>query len=329
MQTLFQKTRAYKIVKEEQRRGVFHHAYLLLYPDPRNLKKALKVFAKLLFCCDEQNGEAESRLFRLIDEESFSDCLFFPEGGKKFMVEDAESIAEESALKPVEGKKKLFIIGDFSEATPAAQNKLLKLLEEPPEGVEFLLGATSAFSVFSTVLSRVKKLEVPPFSQEDVRDCLLRTYGRKNDATEYELCSAACGGILGTAENMLEGGAYKSLFNEALALCLSEPWEVPALVKKSGETKRKKELLSFLSLLFRDALFLKTAEREKNKSDVFTKNTLLTSERENLKKIAKKYSLSALIKAQEWIADAERQVAFNAVFPQCLELLIANIQKEK
>ena len=128
-------------------------------------------------------------------------------------------------------------------------------------------------------------------------------------------------------EDFVKRGCFT--FNEALSLCLSEPWELPALVKKSGETKRKKELLSFLSLLYRDALFVKKAEENVKNGDVFKTNVLLKSERENLKKIAEKYSVSALIKAQSLIADAERQVAFNAVFPQCLELLITSIQNEK
>lgn len=76
-------------------------------------------------------------------------------------MEDAERILEESALKPVEGNKKLFVAGDFAEATTQAQNKLLKLLEEPPEGVYFLLGATVSFSVLPTILSRTEKLEIP------------------------------------------------------------------------------------------------------------------------------------------------------------------------
>jgi len=42
--------------------------------------------------------------------------------------------------------------------------------------------------------------------------------------------------------------------------------------------------------------------------------------------LAEKYTLSALFFAQEAISEAEKQVRFNAVFPQCIELCIANIQ---
>ncbi|MBQ8308569.1 MAG: hypothetical protein IJX96_01920 [Clostridia bacterium] len=311
MQTLLKTTRAYGLVKREESRGELGHAYLLLFDDPRNLKAALKTFVKPFFHCTE-----EERLSRLIDNETFSDCLFFPKDGKKFTVEDAEAITEESTLKPVEGEKKAFVIADFAEATTAAQNKLLKLLEEPPEGVVFLLGATTVYPVLSTVLSRVKTLEIPPFDAREIENCLLRTYADKYAQSEIELCSAACGGKLGGAQDMLEGGAYKALVDEAFSLCLTTAKDLPLLVKKIGDTKRKKELLSLLRMIFRDALVIKSVGAAK---------ISLRSERERLYKAAEKYTLPTLVYAQEAISKAERETFFNANFPQCLEILIASV----
>jgi hypothetical protein len=311
MQTLLQTTRAYKLLEAELAQGKAAHAYLLLLDDERQLRFALKTFAKLFF-------DGDKRKQQLIDAESFTDCLFYPEEGKRFVVEDAEKIAEESALRPVEGEKKLFVIGDFAEVLPVAQNKLLKLLEEPPAGVVFLLGATTAFPVLSTVLSRVKKLEIPPFSTKDVSDCLKRTYGDnpKFTQTDFDLCAATCAGSIGGAQAMLEDGAYKQLVEDAFALCNATLGTLPQLVQKLGETKRKKQLFSLLRTVFRDTLVLKTGQ---------TQHILLTSQKERLQKTAEKYTLSGLIAAQERIAKAETELAFNAYFPQCLEILMANI----
>lgn len=158
MRQLIQSTHAYRLLKAERAENRLNHSYLLVFDDARNLRSALKEFAKLFFLTPEEAaaeaGEAHrsfsshartERIDALIDEESFADCIILPEDGKKFSVEDAEKIREESALKPVEGDKKLFVIGDFAEATVQAQNKLLKLLEEPPKDVHFLLGATVTF----------------------------------------------------------------------------------------------------------------------------------------------------------------------------------------
>ena len=205
MRRLLQSTRSYALLKAEKEENRLNHAYLLIFDDARNLKTALKEFAKIFFN-EEGNPFASERIFELIDAETFSDCLFFPAEGKKFSVEDAEKITEESALKPVEGNRKLFVVGDFAEATVQAQNKLLKLLEEPPAGVCFLLGATVTFPVLPTVLSRAEKLEIPAFSVKEVKACLERMYSVS--ASDAALYAAASGGCVGEAQNILEGGYY-------------------------------------------------------------------------------------------------------------------------
>ena len=185
MEKLLQSTSAYKQVQADVQAGAPHHAYLLLFDDAYNLRFALKTFAKLFFGGDK-------RISGLIDTESFCDCLFFPQADKKFMVDEAERVGEEATLQPVEVDKKLFVIGDFAEANATAQNKLLKLLEEPPQNVIFLLGATSGFSVLPTVLSRVEKLEIPPFEIEQITQVLQRKFENSNFSnTDFVLCAAA------------------------------------------------------------------------------------------------------------------------------------------
>lgn len=326
MQTLIKTTRAYALVKNEQNLGVLGHAYLLALDDERNLRAALKAFAKLFFACDEPKNEQEKRVYKLIDDETFSDCLFFPEDGKKFVVEDVDAITEESTLKPVEGENKLFVIGNLALSTPAAQNKLLKLLEEPPQGVRFLLGTTSVFPVLSTVLSRVKILEITPFPEQAISNALERLHGESYPNDTYALCAAMSGGSLGAAQSMLGGGVHQSLIDEAFALALAEEKDLPSLIKKSGETKRKKELLSLLRTIWRDALLLKGSNVKTGKK--LQENVLLKTQRERLQKLANGRTMYALIYAQEKATEAEKQVTFNAFFPQCLEVLLASVLRE-
>ena len=322
MQTLLRTTGAYKLLENEGKSTGFSHAYLLLFDDARNLRVALKTFAKLFFGCDKESTDSQRRISELIDSESFSDCLCYPsEQGKKLLVDDAEKILEESTLAPVEGNKKVFLIGDFSEANVQTQNKLLKLLEEPPKGVIFLLGATNAFSVLPTVLSRTKKLEILSFDLPSTLAYLQRAYGDKYDRATLELCAATADGNVGGACNILEGEYYKTLTESAFALTLSPLYKLPAAVKQIGETPHKKELLNLLRLIFRDALLIKT-----NQSAYLT----LRSEKTRIEEVAELYTIHALLYAQEAISDAEKQANFNAVFSQCIEICIANIhQKNK
>ncbi len=315
MQTLLKTTGAYRLLKNEGKTG-FSHAYLLLLEDGKNLRVALKTFAKLLFSCDEPKTKEEARIAALIDAESFADCVFYPAEGKKLMVEDAEKIVEESTLAPLEGDKKVFVLGDFAEANVQTQNKLLKLLEEPPKGVIFLLGATSVFPVLPTVLSRTKKLEILSFSIEEVTACLTRIYGDKYEEKTLAVCAATSGGSVGDACAFLEGGYYESLLSAAFSLVLSPLHKLPIAVKLLGETSYKKELLSLLRLIYRDALLLKNGT---------PKSLLLPAMKARCEEVASAYSKGALLFAQEAISKAEREVKFNAVFSQCVLSCIANI----
>ena len=321
---LLENTQAYRLLKKESEGNVCSHAYLLLFDDARNLRVALKQFAKLLFFVEEEDfdGAKQKRIEKLINEESYADCLFYPAEGKKLSVEDAENIREETLLSPIEGERKVFVLGDFAEANTQTQNKLLKLLEEPPKGVIFLLGATTAFPVLPTVLSRTKRLEILPFSIAEVENALHRIYGKQYDEETLELCAVASGGVLGEAQNVLEGGHYKGLAESAFNLCILDDSKLPLTVRTVGETKHKKELLSLLRLIFRDALLIKTANKSCQKS------LLLKSEKEKIEKVAEKYTLSALLYAQEALSEAELQVQFNAVFPQCIEVCMANIRQK-
>ena len=318
MQTLLKETSAYSLMKKEEREGRLNHAYLILMDDPISLRETLTFFARVFFGVDEPSSLEEERISDLIEKESYGDCLFFPKKDKKFSVSDVDEIKEESALNPVEGDKKLFVIGDFSELGIPQQNKLLKLLEEPPKKVYFLLGATVPHAILQTVLSRAKKLEIPPFSTEKIVEFLQRNATRTTLSDEQLYAYAATsGGWPGNAKNALDGGYFTQIQTDAFALCLQEK-NLPILAKKAGETRYKKELLSFLRLIFRDALLLKTEHKQ---------NILLKTDLEKVKKVATLYTTTALLYAQEAISEAEKEVKFNANFTQCLEICFGRIQR--
>lgn len=317
MQTLLKTTGAYQLLEKEGKTKDFSHAYLLLFDDARNLRVALKTFAKIFFGCENELTENERRISALIDAENYADCLCYPdEENKKLMVDDADKILEESTLAPVEGERKVFLLGDFSTANAPTQNKLLKLLEEPPKGVIFLLGATTSFSILPTVLSRAKKLEILSFDTPSITEYLHRAYADKYDENTLELCAATANGNVGDACNILEGGYYRELTENAFSLVLSPIHKLPSVVKQVGETHRKKELLNLIRLIFRDALLIKTGKQ---------KHLVLQTEKERLTKVADLFTSSALLYAQEMISSAEKQAFFNAVFSQCIEVCLANI----
>ena len=185
MRELFSSTTAYRTIAPGAQRNAQAHFTLVLFPDGRYLRDLLTLCAEAFF------GAAEgSRVQKLIAAESYADCLFYPAKGAKLTADGAADLIGESALRPVEGSKKLFVLDAFQTVTPLVQNKLLKILEEPPESVYFLAGATAEHAVLPTVLSRADKIAVPPFPEEAIAAALTRKYG---DVPGIAEAAAACG----------------------------------------------------------------------------------------------------------------------------------------
>ena len=305
MQFLLKSTHPYTLLDRERQHGGLSHAYLLLCADEGILRESLRFFAQTFF--------EEDRVKKLVEKENFYDCPFFPKEGKKLSVEDATLIVEEAGIRPIEGEKKLFVIDGFHTAAPSFQNKLLKILEEPPQGVYFLLGATSEFSILPTVLSRVKKLELPSFSTPDIVGFLERNKPELSQAERAFFAEAACGKI-SSALSFCGDGQYKEIFEDAFSLCFASLSSLPALCKKLADKTEKERLIAVLEVLFRDAAFLAV----KNGLDSYLPSTFYQKEAE---KLAKTYPVGVLLDFQKKLRDTKKQLKFNANFPQCLQLL--------
>ncbi len=281
------------------------HATLIVFPDEAYLRVLLKECAKAFFCAADGTRVAE-----LVEKETYSDCLILPASGEKWAVDLGVKIIDESLLRPVECAKKLFVLDAFHTASALVQNKLLKVLEEPPAGVYFLLGATAEYSVLPTVLSRMKKIIVPPFSEESVKSALMRITGGASGIGE---AAAACGGVLSAAQALLAGGGEDFRLAEKFFL-----GENIAASRAAGERKEKKSFLSALKLVLRDALFFQTGQEE-----------YAARRSDGIGKIAREYPASALLKGMEHAVWAEKQINLNAPLAQCLETLFIGMEEEK
>ncbi|MBQ8427850.1 MAG: hypothetical protein IJX18_01195 [Clostridia bacterium] len=306
MKVLLQNSHPYQLLERERRHGGLSHAYLLLSADEDILRESLLFFAGVFF-------KDNDRACALIEKESFCDCLVFPKAGKKLTVEDATTIVEEAGIHPLEGEIKLFIVDGFQNASPAVQNKLLKILEEPPQGVCFLLGATTEFSLLPTVLSRVKKLELTPFTTAQTEGYLQRNYPSLAKEEISFLAAASCGKI-SSVRSFIGEGFYKQVFEDALALSFAPLSSLPALCKKIGETKKKDALLSLLEILFRDTAFLKA----KKGLDSYL---LAPFYKKEMEKLLSLYSVGVLLTFQQKLREAQKQLKFNANFSWCLQSL--------
>ena len=274
---------------------------MLHFNDIKNLRAVLKIFALRFFGLDENSVDG-----RRILSEVFTDCRIYPAEGKKLTADAVAELLGESVMRPVERDKKLFIISGFEQASALLQNKLLKTLEEPPQGVYFLLGATSLAPVLDTVKSRVKTLTIAPFSESDIYSALERRGSNSLNASAAQ----SCGGVLGVAENMVDGGWFAEIRSAAREICTASTLDKAGTAAiKYGDTKYKNELLSELAVLYHGAL----CERASGQP---------------LGEVAKVWQTPALAYAVESVDKAASDVKFNAFFQGLLYDLMLRIIEE-
>ncbi len=88
-------------------------------------------------------------------------------------VDEALEIVRKLALKSYEGGYKIMIIWMAEKMNTAASNKLLKLIEEPPDKTVFILVAEDEEQILQTIRSRCQVLHFPPLSEMTISQALM------------------------------------------------------------------------------------------------------------------------------------------------------------
>ncbi|MBS9774790.1 MAG: DNA polymerase III subunit delta' [Tenacibaculum sp.] len=87
-------------------------------------------------------------------------------------VDEAEEIVKKLTLKSYEGGFKVMIIWMADKMNISASNKLLKLIEEPPEKTVFILITEDYQQIIKTISSRCQTIYFPPLSEQDIAEAL-------------------------------------------------------------------------------------------------------------------------------------------------------------
>jgi len=91
-------------------------------------------------------------------------------------VDEAQDIVKSLSLKAYEGGYKIMIIWMAEKMNAAAANKLLKLIEEPPNNTVFILIAEDEGQIINTIKSRCQILHFPPLSEDVIKNALIKHY---------------------------------------------------------------------------------------------------------------------------------------------------------
>jgi DNA polymerase-3 subunit delta' len=139
---------------------------------------------------------------------------------------ESEEIVRKLSLKTYEAEYKIMIIWLPEKMHVTCANKLLKILEEPPEKTVFLMVSNAPDEIITTILSRTQHIHVPRLSDDEIVQALL-----KNNELEVELDAAkyaahiANGSYLNALSVLNEGDENKQNF-ERFVMIMRLAWQV-------------------------------------------------------------------------------------------------------
>jgi DNA polymerase-3 subunit delta' len=111
-------------------------------------------------------------------------------------IDQVRDIVERASYRPFEGRCRVVIIDQADALVAAAQNALLKTLEEPPSASVFLLVTSRPDMLLATVRSRCPQLRFRPLAPDEVAAALVK---RGRSASEAHAVAAAADGSIGSA----------------------------------------------------------------------------------------------------------------------------------
>ncbi len=128
-------------------------------------------------------------------------------------------LQRDAALKPFEGRSRVFIIDGAEELSEAAANALLKTLEEPSEDVYLVLVATDPESLPETIVSRCQRISLRPVTANVIAENLVNSY--EADAQEAERLSRLASGRPGWAISALQDPAVLEVYTQTATRILT------------------------------------------------------------------------------------------------------------
>ena len=148
-------------------------AYLFTWPRGTGKTSTARIFAKAINCLSPRGGNpcGECDICKAFAEGKLVDIIEI-DAASYTGVDNIREIIERAQFQPTLCKYKVYIIDEVHMLSKWAFNALLKILEEPPKHVKFILATTDVHKVPETILSRCQRYDFRSISEDDMRERL-------------------------------------------------------------------------------------------------------------------------------------------------------------
>ena len=271
-------------LKTQLMSGRMSHAYLFTGSRGTGKTTCAKILAKAVNCLHPENGNPCNRCeaCRAIDDGSCMDVLEI-DAASNNGVDNVRDLRDDAIYTPSQVRKRVYIIDEVHMLSISAFNALLKIIEEPPEHLLFILATTELHKVPATILSRCQRFSFRRISQEAIASRLQYVAYQENidmdDSAARVLARLADGGmrdglsLLDQVASATTGELTAERVYECLGIAGEQKCGELMMAIADHDTKKALELfnrlytegkdlaamLDELACLTRDLLVMKTA----------------------------------------------------------------------
>ncbi|WP_312645334.1 DNA polymerase III subunit gamma/tau, partial [Hydrogenoanaerobacterium sp.] len=209
-------------LKNEIATGKTSHAYLFTGSRGTGKTTCSKILAKAVNCHsahEDGNPCGQCDICRGVDDGSILDVVEI-DAASNNGVDNIRQLREEAYFLPTMCKKRVYIIDETHMLSTGAFNALLKIMEEPPEHVLFILATTEVHKIPATILSRCQRFDFRRIASDVIA-------GRLEAVAAQEGLSLSHDAALLVAR-LADGGMRDAL--SLLDLCASHSKEIDAAV---------------------------------------------------------------------------------------------------
>ena len=142
-----------------------------------------------------------------------------PEGAQSYLLEQIAQLARDAFLKPMRARRKVYIIKEADRLSASTANAFLKLLEEPPPSVRFILIARTRAGVLDTIASRCQLVSFVALSEVAAINILAAETGANDDQARIAL--SVGGGSVSQARSYINTESRRAFRREVIGILSS------------------------------------------------------------------------------------------------------------
>jgi len=318
-------------LKAASLKGEFSHAYLFSGFHGTGKTSMGRILSSLMECENIKDGKVcgKCRSCQTIHSGVCSDVKEV-DGASNRGIDNVKSLIDAAQWSPQEFKRKVYLIDECHCLTKEANSALLKILEEPPAYLSFILCTTEINKMLPTILSRCQRFNFTKILSKDIAQRLMliakneninieedavnvmakMARGSMRDAIGYleqigtvaaskKITAPSIQRYFGVTDRLAIFNIVKSIMDGNLSLILDQ---VNDIMMASADCK---QILLEISEMFRNIMVIKAQNGDSKNID------LPDYEIQELKKLGESLSLSQVLKLAHLFADIEKKISFN------------------